>query len=199
MWKAHKTQSTDLFLFVCQLAGLYCRESHPEATGAALCCLGKRTPHSSPWLPHSDEWWQPQQPHELHRQSSGKWLCCHHFALYIPAGLIIFKNSLSAVKLSEWALFRATYNMVTKLRMKLHLRVSPCCCEPFFYKNFISSVVSMFNWAVWFLHMFFDVASRRICIYRQRPFVSSTVPCSHRIELLNKEVLISVTHKHKHR
>lgn len=57
--------------FVCQPAGMCCRKTHTEATGAALCGLGEGTPHSSPWLPHGDEWWQPEQPHELHRQPSG--------------------------------------------------------------------------------------------------------------------------------
>lgn len=61
-----------LWKHVCQIAGLCCWETHAEATGAALCLLGEGAPHSSPWLPHRDERWQPQQPHELHSQSSGK-------------------------------------------------------------------------------------------------------------------------------
>lgn len=67
-------------MLVCQPVGLCCRETHAQATGAALRRLGEGTPHSSPWLPYSDERWQPQQPHELYRQSSGK--SCSSHQLY---------------------------------------------------------------------------------------------------------------------
>lgn len=62
---------TDACFFVCQPAGLRLWEAPAEAAGAALCGLGEGAPHSAAGLPHRDEWGQPQQPHELHRQPAG--------------------------------------------------------------------------------------------------------------------------------
>lgn len=38
----------NLWMLVCQPAGMCFRKAHAQATGAALCCLGEGTPHSSP-------------------------------------------------------------------------------------------------------------------------------------------------------
>lgn len=129
-----KCTLTDACFFVCQPAGLCRRKAAAEGAGAALCGLGEGAPHSAAGLPHRDERGQPQQPHELHRQSAGMF---PHRARTGSA------SQLTSPRTSK--LFQQSHLFHCARAARRRVRVMMCFCSPthfFFSDNFTFPVLS---------------------------------------------------------